>query len=60
MRIIRVYSCYDCPFSESDWNRKNQDYDMRCSKLARNLGSGKDSKTLTEIPCPQDCPLEEE
>jgi len=57
MRIIKVEKCHECPYHEGEWNRKNQNYDMRCKKFNFHIVSG-DVESLRNEPIPSKCNLE--
>jgi hypothetical protein len=58
MKVIKISTCYGCPYNEAEWNRKNQNYDMRCKKFYFDIISGNDEVIKNE-PIPNKCGLEE-
>lgn len=57
MKIIKVNNCYECPYHETEWNRGNQNWDMRCKEFGFYIVSGK-AEILYDHPIPNDCGLE--
>lgn len=58
MKIIKINTCYECPYHETEWNRKNQNFDMRCQKFRFDIISG-ENEIIENKAIPDRCELEE-